>query len=224
MEKQANRGDLIAALSEDLTPVARVKPRDGGLLIGFATFVAGLACIAIFEFWDGMFTGEASAFYWITNLLLLVLGAASTSALVSGALPKVGARGSAPYWSAAMLAVVPVAAIITIAAFEANHDHAAHAASVFDDPATWYWECAAYGSAAGLLIAFAAVMFLRRGAPVSLSRAGWLTGLSSGALGALAYNITCPLDTIAHVGIWHTAPVLIWALAARIVVPPLIRW
>lgn len=224
MEKYSNRADLIAAMSDDLTPVARVKPSDGAFLIGFATFVAGLACIAIFEFWGGMFTGEASAFYWITNLLLLVLGAASTSALVSSALPKVGSRSSGPYWSAAMLAVVPIAALITITAFEANHDHAAHVQSVWNDPLTWYWQCAAYGSTAGILVALASVMFLRRGAPVSLERAGWLTGLASGSLGALAYNITCPLDTIAHVGIWHTAPVLIWAVVARIVVPPLIRW
>ncbi|MEL7198311.1 MAG: DUF1109 domain-containing protein [Pseudomonadota bacterium] len=224
MEKQANREDLIASLTQELEPVSRIKPRDGAFLIGFATLVAGIACIAIFEFWSGMITGEASAFYWITNLLLLVLGAASTSALISSALPKVGARGSAPFWSAAMLGVVPIAALITITALEANHDHAAHVQSVWNDAATWYWECAAYGSMAGFLVAVAAVLFLRRGAPVSLERAGWLTGLASGSLGALAYNITCPLDTIAHVGIWHTAPVLIWAFAARIAVPPLIRW
>lgn len=227
MSTPNNRENLIADLTADLTPVKRVNPREGLILIGAATLIAAIACIAIFEFWMGMFTGEASAFYWITNLLLLVLGMASASALVAGALPHVGARGSAPFWSAAMLAVVPIAAIITVGAIEANGAHAhahSHAHSVFDDPMTWYWECAAYGTAAGLLVAMPTVMFLRRGAPVSLERSGWLVGLTSGALGALAYNITCPLDTIAHVGIWHTAPVLVWALAARLAVPPLIRW
>ena len=35
MEKYSNRADLIAALSDDLTPAARGKPRDGMLLIVF---------------------------------------------------------------------------------------------------------------------------------------------------------------------------------------------
>ena len=224
MEKQSTRADLIAALTDDLTPVARVKPAQGAGLIAFATIVAGACCIAIFEFWSGMFTGEASALYWITNLLLLLLGAASTSGLVAGAIPRVGSRGAAPYWSAAMLGVVPIAAIIVVTALELNHDHSGDVPSVLADPLTWYWECAAYGSIAGAVVAIAAVMFLRRGAPVSLERSGWLTGLAAGALGALAYNITCPLDSVAHVGIWHTAPVLIWAVIGRFAVPPLIRW
>ncbi|MEM1196387.1 MAG: DUF1109 domain-containing protein [Pseudomonadota bacterium] len=224
MEKQATRDDLIAALTEDLTPVERVRPAQGAWLIAFATLVAGVVCIAIFEFWFGMLTGEASAFYWITNGLLLLLGAASTSGLVAGALPRVGVRGNAPYWSAAMLGVVPLVAIITVISLEANHDHASGAMSVLDDPLTWYWQCGAYGTMAGFVIALAAVLFLRRGAPVALERAGWLTGLAAGSLGALAYNITCPLDTIAHVGIWHTFPVLAWAVIGRLAVPRLIRW
>ena len=224
MQKQPTREDLIAALTEDLTPVSPIKPTQGALLIAFATIVAGGCCIAIFEFWTGMFTGEASPLYWITNLLLMLLGAASTWALAQGAMPRVGTRGSAPYWSAAMLAVVPVVALIIIVSLEMNHDHSSALPSVLADPLSWYWECAAYGSIAGLVVALAAVLFLRRGAPVSLERSGWLTGLAAGALGALAYNITCPLDTVAHVGIWHTLPVLVWAVIGRLAVPPLIRW
>ncbi len=224
MQKQTTREDLIAALTEDLSPVKPVKPMHGAWLIAFAALVAGAACIAIFELWTGMFTGEASAFYWMTNGLLLLLGAASTSGLVASALPRVGARGAAPYWSAAMLGVVPIVAMIIVVSLEMNHDHSSGALSVLNDPLSWYWQCAAYGTMAGFFIALASVLFLRRGAPVSLERSGWLTGLAAGSLGALAYNITCPLDTIAHVGIWHTLPVLVWAVAGRLIVPPLIRW
>ena len=224
MEKQPSREALIAAMTEALAPVQRVNPAHGAWLIAFASVVAGACCIVIFEFWSGMLTGEASAFYWITNGLLLLLGAASTSSLVSSALPRVGARGNAPFWSAAMLAMAPIAAVITVLSLEANHDHASGVPSVLADPLTWYWECGLYGSIAGIVVALAAVLFLRRGAPVSLERAGWLTGLASGSLGAFAYNITCPLDTVAHVGIWHTVPVLAWAVIGRLAVPRLIRW
>ncbi len=221
MSKFESRDDLIAALTEDITPVARVKPQQGMLLVGFATIVAALASVAIFEFWTGMVTGQASGFFWITNLALLVLGSASTAALAASALPRVGVRANAPAWSAAMLGVVPVAALIMIISAEASHTHAAGALS---DPSLMYWECAAYGLAAAILVAAAAVMFLRRGAPVSIERSGWLTGLAAGSLGSVAYGITCPLDTIAHVGLIHVIPVAVAAVVGRFAVPPLIRW
>lgn len=219
MEKYQNREDLIAALTEDLTPVKRVHPQHGALLIGFATLVAAIGSIAIFDFWSGMINGQASAFFWITNGMLLLLGAASATALVAGALPRVGARANAPGWSAAMLGVIPAAAIITLFSAEAGHDHSALA-----DPALWYWPCATASLVAGSLVGIAAVMFLRQGAPVSIERSGWLTGLAAGSLGSLAYGITCPLDSIAHVGIVHVVPVALSAVIGRFVVPPLIRW
>jgi hypothetical protein len=59
---------------------------------------------------------------------------------------------------------------------------------------------------------------------VAITRQAWLTGLAAGSLGSLAFGMTCPLDGIAHLGIWHIAPVPLAALAARLIVPPLIRW
>lgn len=221
MDKFPNREELIAALTEQAAPVRRIKPYQGTLLIGFATLVAAAASIVIHGFWNGLVTGEASGFFWITNGLLLVTGAASTLTLAASALPRVGAKSSGAWWSAAMLAVVPVAAVIMLVSFEATHDHSAGALA---DPAIWYWECAVYGLAAGLLVAIGAVLFLRRGAPVSLERVGWLTGLAAGTLGSVAYGITCPLDSIAHVGIVHVVPAALGAIAGRLVVPPLIRW
>ena len=221
MDNFPNREELIAALTEQAAPVRRIKPYQGTLLIGFATLVAAALSIFIHGFWNGLVTGEASGFFWITNGLLLVTGAASTLALAASALPRVGAKSSGAWWSAAMLAVVPVAAVIMLVSFEATHDHSAGA---LVDPAIWYWECAAYGLAAGLLVAIGAVLFLRRGAPVSLERAGWLTGLAAGTLGSVAYGITCPLDSIAHVGIVHVVPAALGAIAGRLVFPPLIRW
>ncbi len=224
MEKQHSREDLIASLAEEMAPVRRVRPAHGAWLIALASMLAGIGCIAIFEFWSGMLTGEASAFFWMTNGLLLMLGAASTTGLVASALPRVGVRGNAPYWSAAMLGMAPLTAIIILILLEANHDHADAASGLLADHLAWYWECGLYGTIAGLVIALASVAFLRRGAPVSLERSGWLTGLAAGSLGAFTYSITCPLDTVAHVGIWHTVPVLAWAIIGRLAVPRLIRW
>lgn len=119
-----------------------------------------------------------------------------------------------------MLAVLPFAAIIAFLSYEAGHNHGIG----MSDPGLMYVECALYGIMASLVVAGAAIAFVRRGAPVSLDRSGWLIGLASGSLGALAYNITCPIDSLMHVGIWHVLPVFIAALFWRYAAPPLIRW
>lgn len=217
MTNTPNREALIAALTEDLAPVKRVRPGEGLTLIGFATVLASIASIALHKWWAGLLTGEASGYYLITHGLLLVLGAASSVALVSGALPRVGARGNAPFWGAIMLAVLPLGAVISLLTDGADHTH-----DGFNDPIAMKCVLSSLG-AAGLVFA-AAVLWLRRGAPVSIERSGWLVGLAAGSLGTLAYGITCPIDDFAHVGLWHVAPTAIAAVIGRLVVPPLIRW
>ncbi len=215
--QNTSRADLIASLTEDLTPVKRVKPAEGIALIAFATLVASVASIAVYEWWDGLLTGEASGYFIITHGLLLMLGAVSTAALVSGALPRVGSRADAPLWGAITLGILPLGAVISLLSGHENHARAG-----LNDPVAFM--CTTASLAAGSLVLVAAVLWLRRGAPVSIERSGWLAGLAAGSLGTLAYGITCPLDTFSHVGLWHVAPVAIGAVAGRIVVPPLIRW
>jgi hypothetical protein len=76
----------------------------------------------------------------------------------------------------------------------------------------------------GLAVAINLVVVLRRGAPVSSERAGWLTGVASGALGAFAYNFHCPFNSLIYIGFWYTLAVGICAVIGRLVVPRLIRW
>lgn len=213
--RPTSRADLIAQLTEEVTPVRRVKAAHGALSISGATLLAGLASIALFGFWTGMITGQASGYFWITNGLLTILGAASTAAVVAAAMPRVGSRTNAAMWGAAMVGVLPVAGLLsvlsTITARRAG-------------PMMWEWQCTAFGLLAGLVVATAAVHFLRRGAPVSIERAGLMTGIASGSLGSLAYGITCPMDTVSHLGIMHVLPVAIAAVVGRLVVPRLIRW
>lgn len=217
LSRPGSREDLIAALTEDMAPVRRINPVEGGMLIGTATLMAFGLSVFVYQFWTGLVTGEASGYFWITHGLLLVLGVSSSAALVASSRPRVGIRANAPIWSAAMLAIVPVAAIIGLFSLGANHTHQG-----LNDPIAVM--CTRASVMAGLLIAATAVVWLRRGAPVSIERSAWLTGLAAGSLGTLAYGITCPADSLSHVGLWHVAPVAISAVLARLVVPPLIRW
>lgn len=217
MNEPTSRADLIAALADNSTPVRRVRPWEGTALIIAAAAAAAIGASAVYGFWHGMFAGEASPFFWLTNALLLLLGAASTVALVAGALPQVGPRPNAPVWACALLGAVPLAAVIELALTPHAHLHEGLA-----DPDGLH--CLISALAAGLVVGIAAVLFLRRGAPVALARQGWLTGLASGALGTLAFGMTCPLDGMVHLGLWHVLPVPVAAVIARVVVPPLVRW
>ncbi|GMN02067.1 NrsF family protein [Erythrobacter sp. MTPC3] len=217
MEKHTNRSDLIAAMTEDLTPVKRVKAGEGLALIGLATLIAAIVAISAFQWWDGLLTGQASGYFMITHGLLLVLGTASAVALTGSAMPRVGPRTSAPAWGSAMLAILPAGAITGLILGSEPHAHTG-----LNDPFAAH--CVSASLAAATLVGITAVLWLRRGAPVAIERAGWLTGLAAGSLGTLAYGITCPFDTYSHVGLWHVAPVAIAAVIGRLIVPPIIRW
>lgn len=217
MDKFTSREDLIGALTEDLAPVRKLRPVDGIALIAFAAIIASIASIAYHEWWDGLLTGEASGYFLITHGLLLVLGIASTIGVVTSAMPRVGAKADAPLWGAIMLGILPIGAVLSLASGHGNHAHEG-----LNDPVALL--CTMSSLAAGSLVLLAALMWLRRGAPVSIERSAWLAGLAAGSLGTLAYGITCPLDTFSHVGLWHVAPVAIGAVAGRFIVPPLIRW
>ena len=60
--------------------------------------------------------------------------------------------------------------------------------------------------------------------PTCVGGSGPCRNIHTGECTGYQFGITCPLDTISHVGIVHVTPVVVSALLARLVVPPLIRW
>ena len=215
MTMNTNREAMIAQMTEELAPVRPFNPAHGALLVGFAVLVTVLAVEFAEGLWRGILAGEAAPFFWVANGLLLVLGIASTVAVIAMSSPKVGGHNGAPKWASAMAGVLPVAALIGFL------PHADEGASLADPYAL---HCVTSAMASSLLVSAALVVWLRMGAPVSRTLAGWYTGLTAGALGAVAYGLSCPLDTVTHLGIWHVVPVVAIAIAGRLIVPRLIRW
>jgi hypothetical protein len=210
-----NRDDLIAGLTEELTPVRSFSERDGMTLVVVAAVATFLGVLAIEGLWIGAFRGEAAPFFWVTNGLLLLLGLASAGAVIAMASPGVGNRHDAPKWSFAMLGVLPLAALSSVV----SHD--AGIGALNDDAAL---HCLSASLIAAAAIGGALTMWLRRGAPVSQQAAGWFTGIAAGAIGTLLYGFSCPVDSVAHLGIWHVVPVAVAAIAGRLIVPKLIAW
>lgn len=211
-----NRDSLIAGLTEELCPVRPFRARDGIILLAVSVMVTLVGIELVEGLWRGILSGEPAPFFWVTSGLLLVLGLAASAAVVTIASPSVGNRHDAPKWASAMLAVLPLAAILS-----ALPHPAAVGAIMADAHASHCVKASLVATSASFL---AMVLWLRRGAPVSLDRAGWFTGIGAGALGTLAYGLSCTIDSVTHLGIWHVAPVAIAAIVGRVAVPYLVRW
>ena len=206
---------LIAQLTEDLTPVRVMKSRDGMLLAGLAGVATVVVVWLAAGLWEGMMSGEASAFFFVTNGLLLVLGLAAVAAVVALASPSVGNRQDAPKWALGMVGILPITALITTLASGTG-------VGALTDPYSFH--CLVSGTAASALTFVALTYWLKWGAPVSAETAGLFAGVASGAIGSFAYGLSCPIDGVAHLGLWHVLPVAIAALIGRAVLPRLIRW
>lgn len=206
---------LIAQLASELEPVRPLRMAHGLALVALATALTIVVVALLPGLWSGPAEGQAAAIFFIANGLLALVGLAAARTVVRMAAPRVGARHDGSRWLLAALAILPVTALL-LAALEgqvAGHDHAADGL-----------HCFLAGTASGVGVAAALVIWLRRGAPVAPNAAGFYTGVAAGALGSLAYGLSCPFDAIGHLGIWHVAPVAVSAALGRLGVPVLIRW
>lgn len=213
MERVPN--SLVAELANDLVPVRTLRLRDGLAL----TVLAAVATVLLVQLSEGLWmtgmTGHASPFFYLGNGLLLVLGIAASVGVLTMASPRVGNRYDGPRWAMAMAAVLPLAAMVALVGqpggVAAYHDsHAAY--------------CLTVGLAFSALVAGSLILWLRRGAPVSTNTAGLLTGVAATSLGSAAYGLSCSVDNVMHIGLWHAAPVFVGAIVGRFLLPPLLRW
>lgn len=213
MDRPTN--SLIEQMAEDLQPVSPLKMRDGILLVIAAVVGTVLGVALLPGLWSGLFTGDASMFFVVTNGLLLILGCAAASSVIQMANPRVGNEHDGPRWASLMVTVLPIAAFIALA----GHEHPLELVTDLHG-----LQCFGATMLASSLTAVALFMWLRRGAPVAPATAGLHLGIAATALGSAAYGLACPLDGAIHLGLWHVAPVLAGALIGRFLLPALLRW
>jgi hypothetical protein len=187
-----------------------------GLALAAVATVLTIAVIALSQgLWSGPSEGQAAAIFFIANGLIALVGLASARTVVRMAAPRVGVQQDGLRWLLAALAILPGTALLQLVLEGSTHtlNHAVEGLT-----------CFLAGTASGLGVAVALVFWLRRGAPVAPNVAGFYTGVAAGAVGSFAHGLSCPIDTIAHLGIWHVAPVIVSAGLGRLAVPALIRW
>jgi len=214
-EMSISANSLIEGLVEELEPVRTLKPKSGLAIVGGLTLIAGIAVATTLGVRNDLVMGMADEMFFLRSGVLLMLGIATATTVVNMARPGVGKLSRGWIWALVTAGLFP----LTAAIMSALNMPPVEALRPMEG-----LKCLAVSSIAALAIGSGLTLWLRQGAPTSPARAGWLVGIASGALGAAAYNIYCPFNDIYYVGLWFTIPVLVSAIAGRLVVPRLIRW
>lgn len=206
----------IDGLVEDLAPVRRLNPMHGFALILGATALAIIAIAAVFGLRSDVVHGNPHPMVMLRGGCLLLLGLASSVAVISAARPAVGRVSEGWRWALAMAALFPVsAAILAIT-------NGPVPIAALESQIGMYCLETSIGSA--LLIGAALTLWLRQGAPTLLNRAGWLAGLAAGSFGTFAFSLHCPVTGIYYIGLWYSLAVAVCAALGRLIVPRFIRW
>lgn len=205
----------IAALVDDLEPVT-VLDRRRPLWTAAAITLVMLATVALMRGVRlDLLAGHPDAMFLIRSGILLLLGGGTAHAVLGMASPSVGRVQMSWQMALAAALLFPIAALIVAL----TGDMSSAMGEIYS-----VGQCLMFSAIGAAATAVPMILHLRRGAPTSPARAGWLVGIASGGLGAFAYNIHCPFDSIVYIGMWYTLAVGICAVAGRLMVPRLISW
>lgn len=211
-----NSDALIANLVGDLQPVRPLSFARGLGYALVAAAVSALAVVAVFGLRPDLAAGRFDPVFLIATGLFLVLGIAAAVTVIVMSRPQIGNDHGGWIWAAAMVALLPVAAMIV--------SLGGGTAISSQESVTHGLECLIVGGGSSLLVFAILVGWLRKGAPTAPDRAGLLSGIAAGSLGIFAFSLHCADNDIVHIGLWHSAVVLLMAGLGRVAVPPLVRW
>jgi hypothetical protein len=75
------------------------------------------------------------------------------------------------------------------------------------------------------VVPFAVIVWaVRNAAPTNLLKTGALAGLVAGGIGAMAYALHCPNDSLPFVALWYGGTIVLCTLAGAALGPRLLRW
>lgn len=205
--------DLIASLSAQNAPVARVRPKRYGIAILAAMLM--YACALIYGFGmapdihqhihQPLFLAEL---FLLLATLLCALHAAMLAMVPGGvrsAFTKFSAYGGA-------LAVLAVMVVHVLSPME---DEVAPEHSV---------ECALFIALAALPVAALMMACIRKGASVIPAQAGALSVITSVALSALVLRLIESGSDAVHLMLWHYIPSILFACFGAWIGTRVLRW
>ena len=194
----------IADLVDDLQPVGSLKTGRGLVL----PFVLALIALVLISSQAGLrpdlLAGNPAEVFLLRTGILALLGGVTAHALSSRWLaPAVGKHSDRWQMALAGALLFPLAAMIVMMTGDMGNAIS---------KARYGVECLVMSGMGAFATAIPMVLWLRKGAPTSPERAGWLTGIASGGLGAFAYNFHCSFSDIVYTGVWYSLAVLMCAV------------
>lgn len=207
---------LIDDLIDSLEPVKPLRFASGlvFVLVGLAVTLA--VVVLLFGIRSDLISAAINPVFLLAAGLFLMLGLAASITVIAMSRPRVGNHHDGWQWATSMVALLPLVAAISSMGPGGNAFGANAVEHGFD--------CLMLGSGLGLLTFGTLVLWLRRGAPTSPERAGLLSGIAAGSFGIFAFSFHCIYNDIVHIGLWHSAVVVLSAAIGRLFVPRLIRW
>ncbi len=210
-----NIDTLIDELAGSLKPVRSLTVGSGRLLFA----VLGLTSVALAVALLGMRADLAALapdpIVLISGGLYLLFGIACGITVTRMARPAVGAASDGWRWALAAMLLLPAIALGEMLLFPSLRLSASADLGI---------GCLVRGVAVSLATGTLLTLWLRRGAPVRVELAAWMVGFAAGSVGAVAIALTCPGGDIGHVGIWHSAIIIVSGGLARLSLPRLLRW
>jgi hypothetical protein len=212
-----NTDDFIRTLAADTRPVTAGSGAwriAGALLAG--GFVALLAIDALF--------GSPLRAVAVTGVMVFAVKLAYAIAMtaVAASLLLVAGRpgrhlGLRWVWLLAPPLVVAAAAAMELGNTSANARPALIMGST--------WQTCLIGVVAMSLPIFGALLWsFRRLAPTRLRLAGFLAGLSAGAMASVVYALYCPETTASFMLVWYSLGMIVPAIAGALLARRLLRW
>lgn len=186
---------LIDQLVLDLTPVKPVTPwRFMGVMgIGLALSI-GLILLAVGARED-LHAAMMTPMFWWKIGSMTALAIAAGGRLYAAALPG---RQPASLWTWALWATV-ASLVLGVATQFFDTGVGGH----LNDPMAGM-HCLTWVIAASMPVLTIGLFWVRSAAPTRPGRAALLTGLTSGAIGAVAFAVHCPYDLALYVVTWYS--------------------
>lgn len=211
-----NSDALITELVGNLQPV---KPLHFAAGLGYALAAAAISAvlvISLFGMRPDLLAGQVNPMHLIATGMYFGLAMAASVTVIVMSRPCVGTNHSGWTWAAAMALLLPVAALIMGLGDERG--------LLEPESIRHGLECFVVGGGSSLLVFGTLIWWLRKGAPTAPDRAGLVAGVAAGSFGIFAFGLHCPYNDIVHIGVWHSAVVMVMAAMGRALVPRLVRW
>ncbi|MEM6440102.1 MAG: NrsF family protein [Pseudomonadota bacterium] len=207
---KANTDDLIARLAGDLHQAPAAARIRGGRLAAAAVVIAASSLVLSGLLYGVRPDGPSSG--WVGLTVWSALALAGLVPIVRSRAPDAAPPSILLVPGGAMLAILLAATLWASAkgAPAIRFDHVAHCLQTIGVLSLAPFICIS--------------AFIRRGAPASPAATGALAGLVAGAIGALAYSVSCPIHDPMTALSAHAAAVLVFALLGAVVGRRLYAW